>query len=317
MVSIVFLVIGLGLVIKGADLLIDGASSVAKRFKVSDLVIGLTIVAFGTSLPEMIVSVIAGINGNAEITIGNVLGSNIANILLILGVTAIITEVKVTRSTVWKEIPYSMLSVFVTIVLVGDIFLEDLDTADVSRADGLILLSFFAIYLYYTFGIARIGGSSTDEVQKFTIRKSVILIILGIAGLMIGGQLSVSGAEEIATSLGLSDAVIGLTVLAIGTSLPELITSIVAAKKEKADLAVGNIVGSNIFNIFWILGLSSVITPIQIETDLSIDFLVLVLASILMFLALFVGKKHSVERYEGIILLTVFIGYMIFNVVRV
>lgn len=319
--SFLFLIIGLALVIKGADFLVDGGSSIAKRYGVSELLIGLTIVAFGTSLPELVVSIIAGFTGSGELTVGNVLGSNIANILLILGITAIINPIAVTSSTIWREIPFSMLGVVVFAILANDKYLTGASFEMISSADGFILLCFFLIYGYYMFGLTSAGRKEDDDgdIEQFGLAKSIIYVIIGVVGLMIGGQLTVMSAEEIAGAFGLSDAVIGLTVVAIGTSLPELVTSIVAAFKGKEDLIVGNIVGSNIFNIFWILGLSSALVPITINTDITIDMLVLVVATLSMFISLFIGKtkSHIIDKFEGGILLFMFIAYIVYNVARV
>ncbi len=320
MAEVLVLIIGLAAVIMSSEYLVTGASSIAKKFNVSDLVIGLTIVAFGTSFPEMVVSVLSGFQGNGEIAIGNVIGSNISNILLILGVTSIVASLRVTSNTVWKEIPFSFLGVLVFVVLAGDTSIDGLRQTIISRSDGIILLAFFAIYLYYTFAVARIGGNENDkkdDYKQLTNSTSLIYVLGGIFGLMIGGQVSVNAAESLAQSFGLSDAVIGITVIAIGTSLPELVTSVQAARKGKDDLAVGNIVGSNIFNIFWILGVSSFINPIIITEDLTVDIIVLVLASLAMFISLFTLRRHTIDKREGIVMLLIYLGYMIFNLMRI
>ena len=317
MTEVLVLVIGLASIIFSANYLVDGASSIAKRFKVSDLVIGLTIVAFGTSFPEMVVSVLSGFQGNPEIAVGNVIGSNISNILLILGITSLITNLKVTSNTVWKEIPFSFLGVLVFILLAGDSSIDGFSQTIISRSDGLILLSFFTIYLYYTFAVARIGGDTDSGIKKLSNPVALMYVLGGMLGLMVGGQVSVDAAEGLAKAFGLSDAVIGLTIIAIGTSLPELVTSVIAARKNKDDIAVGNIVGSNIFNIFWILGVSSTINPIVINEDLSVDILVLVFASLVMFISLFTLKRQTIDKKEGMFMLIIFLSYMIYNLSRI
>jgi cation:H+ antiporter len=321
MFTYLLFVVGFFLLIKGADLLVSGASSVAKRFKISDLVIGLTIVAFGTSMPELVVNILASTQGNTEIAIGNVLGSNIANILLILGVSAIIFPLTVHKNTVWKEIPFSLLAVLSLFFLANDALLDGYGFSELSRAEGAVLLLFFCIFLYYTFGIASLGSDKndqeivTEEVPVQSAGRSVGFIILGLAGLVIGGNWIVEGAVAIASSLGLSQSLIGLTVIAVGTSLPELATSAVAAKKQQTDIAIGNVVGSNIFNIFWILGVSSIISPLPFGARSNIDIIMAVVATLLLFLFCFVGKKHTITRLQGIMFVAIYVLYVAYLVV--
>lgn len=320
MITYILFVIGFVFLIKGADFLVSGASSIAKKFKVSDIVIGLTIVAFGTSMPELVVNVIASLNGNTEIAIGNILGSNISNIFLILGVSAAIYPLVVHRNTVWKEIPFALLSVFALFFLANDQMFDVLDFSSLSRGDGLTLLLFFAIFLYYTFILARNGKSEdtpaeVEEVEEMPIWQSIVWILAGMLGLIYGGQWIVDGAVEIASNFGLSQSLIGLTVVAIGTSLPELATSAVAAMKKQTDIAIGNVVGSNIFNILWILGLSATINPIPFQADTSnFDLLVNLFANILLFGALFVGRKHLLERWQGYFFILLYIAYIAYLV---
>ncbi len=310
-------ILGFVVLIKAADLLVTGASGLAKRLGVSALVIGLTIVAFGTSTPELVVNLLASINGNTDIAIGNIVGSNIANILLILGISALVYPLTVGRGTVWKEIPFALLAVLVVGVMTHDVLLNDASASVISRGDGLILLAFFAIFLYYIFGIAKTGASDeADDIQPLPFRKASIMITFGLIGLVIGGKWIVDGAVIFATSLGISEAVIGLTVVAVGTSLPELATSIVAAYRRNVDIAVGNIVGSNIFNIFWILGVSAIISPLPFQEVLSLDIYVLIVTTVILFLALFVGKRHTIERWQGGFFLGIYVAYVIYLVVR-
>ncbi|MFZ1749507.1 MAG: calcium/sodium antiporter, partial [Saprospiraceae bacterium] len=263
MLSFLILVIGLVLVIYGANILVDGASALAKKYNIPNIVIGLTIVAFGTSAPELAISTYSAYTGNSEIAIGNVVGSNIANILLILGITAIIYPLTILKNTVLKEIPLSVLAAIILYVMVNDVALEGDAQNMISIADGIILLAFMAIFMYYLVHLAQTSGEEEDlEILHMSKEKSLLYIIGGLLFLIGGGKLFVDGAVEIALKLGMSKAVIGLTIVAIGTSLPELATSVVAALKKNSDIAVGNIVGSNIFNVFLILGTSSLVSPL-------------------------------------------------------
>jgi len=311
MVEYILLVAGFVLLIKGADVLVDGASSFAKKFGISSLVIGLTIVAFGTSAPELIVNLFASIQGNTDIAIGNILGSNIANILLILGISAVIYPLAIQKGTVFKEIPLSLLAIIVVAIMANDILVDNRSFSELTRIDGLVLISFFIIFLYYTFGISKAEGENTsNNIKDRSIIKSVLMAIGGLIALTIGGKWVVDSAMEIALNIGISQAVIGLTVVAIGTSLPELATSAVAAYKKNTDIAVGNIVGSNIFNIFWILGISAIINPLPFSSLLMRDVIATVIATVLLFLFMFVGKRHHLERWQGFAFILVYIIYI-------
>jgi len=308
--------VGFVILIKGADYLVEGASAVAKRFGLSPLFIGLTIVAFGTSAPELFVNLIASVKGSAGIAIGNIVGSNIANILLILGVAAAIYPLKVKDSTVRKEIPLSFLAVVALLVAVNDFWVDGLAFNVLTRSDGLMLIFFFIIFLYYAFGIMAGGTGGDMSVKKHSQLISWVMIAGGLAALTVGGKLIVDNALIIAQNLHISDALVGLTLVAVGTSLPELATSAVAAYKKQADIAIGNIVGSNIFNIFWILGISSIIRPIAFSTDLNFDILVALLATVLLLAAFFIGKKHILERWQGymfIILYALYISVLVYR----
>lgn len=308
------LVAGFILLIKGADLLVDGSSSVAKRFGISDLIIGLTIVAFGTSAPELVVNIVSASQGSSDIAIGNILGSNIANILLILGITAIVAPIAVKRSTIWREIPFGLLAVLVLGVMANDVLIDGLQSSVISKSDGIVLLGFFAIFLYYIFGSAKKNiqehGDDDNQTKSYGVAKSVLLIGGGLFGLVLGGKWVVDSAVTLATLWGLSEAVIGLTVVAIGTSLPELATSIVAATKGKADIAIGNVVGSNIFNVFWILGVSSLITPLPFNVNSNIDIFVNIIAASLLFVWMFVGKKRRIDRWQGVVFVLLYVAYL-------
>lgn len=308
-----FVVLGVALVSYGARLLVEGSSSLAHRLNVSDLVIGLTVVSFGTSAPELVVSVMAAKNGTAELALGNVLGSNIANICLILGITAILQPLRIQRNTVWKEIPLSLLGVIVAFFLASDVWMDQAPAAFISRADGTVLLCFFLIYLYYMFEVARQSPAfavSTPELSRSPVWFSLGMVVLGLGGLIWGGQFIVDAAVEIARAFGVSEAVIGLTLVSIGTSIPELATSVVAAARGRADMAVGNIVGSNIFNIFFILGASAVVAPLPVGNISLVDFGVCVLATLFMFIGSFVATPKVLHRIEGGVLLGLYVVYM-------
>ncbi|OGF26385.1 sodium:proton exchanger [Candidatus Falkowbacteria bacterium RIFOXYB2_FULL_34_18] len=313
MLTYILFIIGFVILIKGANLLVDGAASIANKLKISSIVIGLTIVAFGTSAPEFIVNIFASVQGNTEIAIGNILGSNIANILLILGISAIIYPLATQKNTVWKEIPLSLLAAIILGVLANDTLIDGGIYSGLTRIDGIVLLSFFIIFLYYTFGIAKVSGENNDlEIKQLSNLKSTIYIIGGLLGLIIGGKWIVDGAIKIAELFNVSQSLIGLTVVAIGTSLPELATSAVAAYKRQTDIAIGNIVGSNIFNIFWILGASALIRPLPFSRNSDLDIIMTILASLILFIIMFVGKKHTIERWQGILMVLLYIGYVAF-----
>lgn len=297
--------------------MVEGASSVAKRLQVSDLVIGLTVVAFGTSTPELFVNIAASIRGNTEIAVGNVLGSNIANIFLILGVSSIIYPLTVTKGTVWKEIPLALLASLLLGILANDQLIDRTNLSALTRIDGLVLLSFFIIFVYYSFSIAKkIEGINQYLPQKECgLIKSFLFVFIGVIGLCFGGKWIVDSAQDLALRLGLSQLMIGLTVVAIGTSLPELATSAVAAYKRNVEIAVGNVVGSNIFNIFFVLGISSIIKPLPFQVRNNIDISIVVLASLLLFFSMFTGQKHMLDRWEGVLFVIFYIGYVVFVVV--
>ncbi len=314
MLTYLLFIIGFIILIKGADYLVEGASSIAARYNVSDLVIGLTIVAFGTSTPELFVNIFASVRGNAEIAIGNVLGSNTANILLILGVSSLIYPLNVTKGTVWKEIPFSLLVVIVLWVLVNDKIIDGMEFSLLGRSDGLILISFFIIFIYYTFCIARniegMGGQIPGKIHSLHV--SFLLIIVGLAGLILGAKWIVDGAVKIAVRFGMTQHLVGLTIVAVGTSLPELATSAMAAYRKNAEIAVGNIVGSNIFNILFVLGVSSIIKPLPFKSSSNIDISVVIIASLLLFFCMFTGKRRSLDRWEGFIFLILYASYTVF-----
>jgi len=320
MLEYILFVIGIFLLIKGADYLVDGSSSLAKKFKVPTLVIGLTIVAFGTSMPELIVNILASLKGNGDIAFGNIVGSNIANILLILGITATIKLLKVQHSTTWKEIPFSLLAAIVLLVFASTMFLDKLAISSILRFEGIILLLFFAIFLYYVIELARRNKSQMKddklEIKKLSSLKIFLYILGGLVALYFGGKLVVEGAVALARLFGMSEYFISLTIVAVGTSLPELVTSIIAALKGDSDMAIGNVVGSNIFNIFWILGVSALIAPITIPTFAIIDLLVLLGTTFLLFLFMFIGRKHELERWQGMVFILMYVAYIVHLIMR-
>ena len=312
--------VGFVLLIKGADALVEGASSLARKLGISTLVIGLTIVAFGTSAPELVVNLLASFEGNVDIAIGNIIGSNIANILLILGVAAIIHPLTVQRGTVWKEIPFSLLAIVVLFIMASDRFFSGTIESVLTRGDGLVLLGFFLIFMYYVFGVATQNSSEAenaeDSIKNLSQTKAIFMIIGGLVGLVLGGKWIVDGAVAFATIFGVSQSLIGLTIIAVGTSLPELATSVVAALKKQSDIAVGNAVGSGIFNVFWILGISATISPLPFAEVLGFDMLVAVGATLLLFLSLFVGKRHTLDRWQGVAFVTLYVVYLGYLVLR-
>lgn len=316
----ILFVIGFPILIKGADLLVEGASSIAKRLNVSDIVIGLTIVSFGTSAPELIVNILASFEGATDLAISNILGSNIANILLILGAAAVITPMKVKSNTVWKEIPLGLLAVILLFLMGNDILFDPSGTNAIgnviSRVDGLVFLSFFVVFMYYTFGLVKLGQDSEvvdEDIQIMSWTKSGVFIFLGALGLAFGGNWIVNGATALAEYFNWPEALVGVTIVAVGTSLPELATSIVAAMKKNADIAIGNVAGSNIFNVFWILGLSSVINPLPYDpATLDRDVYMAIASAMLLFLAVFVGKKHHIQRLEGSVFLLIYFSYILY-----
>ncbi len=306
---------GLLLLIFGSNWLVDGASSLARKFNISDIVIGLTVVAFGTSSPELVVNLIASFNGNTDIAVGNILGSNIFNILAILGITALFLPVAVKNNTVWKEIPFSILAILIVGFMANDILIDGYEKNEISRIDGLVLLGFFSIFMAYTFILAKQSGPLMEvEKVQMSVPKSGFYVIIGLVGLFFGGRFLVMGAVDIARTLGMTESVIGLTVVAAGTSLPELATSITAALKKNSDIAIGNVVGSNIFNVFFILGTSAVIRPLPFSISSNFDIIAVLVASLLMFLFVFIGKGRKIDRVEGTFFLILYIAYTVYLV---
>jgi cation:H+ antiporter len=319
LINTLLIVAGIALLSGGAHYLVEGASNLAKRLGVSDLIVGMTVVAFGTSTPELVVSVIAAMKGSGEVAIGNIIGSNTANIGLILGLTAIIQPLRIRHNTIWKDIPFSFVGVIVVMLMVSDHHLDRWTSSMgfISRSDGLVLLCFFSIYLYYTYSVARQEHpQTTQDISHRPLWLAILWVIGGLAALAYGGQLTVDGAVNIARALGISEAIIGLTIVAVGTSLPELATSVAAALRGRADMAMGNVVGSNIFNIFFILGVSAVARPLYIGNITLVDFVVCLLATVLMFASGLVLKRQIMYRPKGWVLLGLYALYTIWLVLE-
>lgn len=315
MLTYLLFVIGFALLIKGADLLVDGAASIAKKFHISNIVIGLTVVAFGTSAPELVVTILSGMTGQNDLIMGNILGSNISNILLILGIAAIIYPLKTKQGTVWKEIPFALLAVVVLAVFAFDQMIDGAIVSVISRSEGLALLGFFIIFMYYTFGIAKVDAGDSEDIKELSGVKSAIYVLLGLVSLAVGGNWIVNGAQEIATQMGVPQSIIGLTIVAIGTSLPELATSVAAARKKQSDIAIGNVVGSNIFNILFILGLGATVGPIAISEATIESAIVTIAVTVLLFSVMFIGKRHLIERWQGWLFLGLYAAYVGYLVV--
>ncbi len=317
MLTYLLLLVGFIFLIVGADWLVGGSSSIAKRLGVSDMVIGLTIVSLGTSAPELLVNVMASLQGSGDIGIGNILGSNISNILLILGISAMIYPLKVQRNTTWKEIPLNMIAAITLFIMTNDLLIDGASESILSRNDGLILMIFFLLFMNYALGLAKAGKEKVDKItSRHTISKAIFLTIAGMIGLALGGRWVVDGAVAIAQNFGLSEALIGLTIVAVGTSLPELATSAVAAYKKNTDIAIGNVVGSNLFNVFWVLGFSAVIKPLPFNAMINADILVFLAATILLFLVSFTKNKYQIDRYQGALFVFVYIVYIAFLIMR-
>jgi len=313
----IYLIFGFVILIKGADFLVDGSVSVAKRLKISNLVIGLTVVAFGTSSPELFVNILSSFKGASDITVGNILGSNIFNTFFILGISAIIFPLSVNKGTVYKEIPFNFFSVIILGLLVNDFFIGKPQLKILSNLDGVVFLVFFTLFILYTFSIAKKNNDSEDHIIKpVNFSKSLILIVLGLVLLVFGSKLIVDSAITIALKLKVSQSLIALTIVAMGTSLPELATSVVAAFKKHIDIAVGNVIGSNIFNILFILGISSLIKPIPFKESSNFEILITLCSAVLVFVSMFTGKKKTIDRWEGIVFVIIYVIFIICLILR-
>lgn len=309
MVNILLLLVGLGLVVLGADWLVNGASSIARRTGISEFVIGLTIVGFGTSCPELVVSLTGAIEGNSDISVGNVVGSNIFNVLFILGLTAMVLPVGMTDKNRRIDIPITLGATFLLVIL-G--ITGSMSGPVISRWEGVLMLLVFSAYLFYCFKSDSKDEFSETQQATLSITKSIALTLTGLAGLIFGGDLFVDSATALARQIGVSDKFIAVTILAGGTSLPELATSLVAAIKGKEQLALGNILGSNVFNAMLILGLSSVITPLSFASMTVVDIITLVLSAVLLLIWAYTGRKNRIDRREGAAMLLCYVAYNVF-----
>lgn len=315
LLQLLFIIVGIVLVLRGADCMTEGAVGLARRFHVSEMVIGLTIVAAGTSAPELFVSVVSALNGTTDMAVGNVLGSNTMNALLIVGVAALVAPMIISRTTVNKDIPFAVAASLLLLVLCLDRRLSaSIAGNHISRIDGVLLLAGFAVFMAYTFRSARKGvvdnteDKDVEDVVPMSAWRGVFFVVLGLACLVVGANVFVNAASQVAQQLGVSDGVIGLTIVAGGTSLPELATSVVAARKGQSAIAIGNVIGSNVFNILLILGVTAVISPMQIEGITAIDLLIMLVSVAMVWL--FSATKLTVARWEGAVLVLVYVGYL-------
>ena len=310
------LVVGFVLLIKGADIFVDGASKIARKIGIPSIIVGLTIVSIGTSAPELAVSVISAVDGNSGIAIGNVLGSNMFNTLIVLGLTSVISPIVFKKSTVKRDYIVNLLSVILLYILSFGFTISD---GKLTRIDGIILLLLCLIYMIILVRVVMRGNNSKEEADKsINIFTNIIISIIGIVGIVIGGDMVVDNATIIATSLGMSEKLVGLTIVAMGTSLPELVTSVVAALKGEKEIALGNVLGSNIFNVLLIIGSSATISPFIVQGSLAIDFIILIISTIFVGGLIFLNKKKmkKITRVEGAILLAIYVGYLIYIIMR-
>lgn len=316
-IKILLLIIGLALILGGANALTDGSSAIARRLGISDLIIGLTVVAFGTSAPELTISILAALSGSAPLAIGNVVGSNIFNILVIIGVTAMVRPMLISRSVMSMEIPMVILSSLILLLLGNSGLIDGTGVNQVSRVNGIFLLILFLLFMRYTFASAKnpennaAGGEDSAAVKSMPVWRSVIYVVAGLAALIYGGELFVDGAAGIASALGVSEAVIGLTIVAAGTSLPELATSVVAAVKGKPAMAIGNVIGSNIFNVLMVLGAAGTVTPLPFGNIGNLDLLTLLAASVAFWLFGWFFKTRTITRAEGAVLTLGYVAYIL------
>lgn len=312
--QVLLVVVGFFCLIFGANWLVDGASTLAKKYNVSDLAIGLTIVAFGTSAPELVVNIVGSMNGYSDIVLGNIIGSNNFNLYFILGVSGLILPITIQSSTSWKEIPISLFAAVIMLFFVNDYSFSE--PTSLNRVEGFIMFSLFIRFLYYVFNqMKKEPAIHLEYVHKSTL-KIWGLILIGLSGLVIGGQIVVINSVNIAKDLGISEKIIGLTIIAIGTSLPELLTSIIAALKKNSDIAIGNVIGSNIFNILFILSVSSIINPIEFNPKFNLDIYILIGGTIFLLASMLTGQRKKLDRWEAGILLGFYVLYTIYLVLK-
>lgn len=318
-VAIVLIIVGFIALVKGADWLVDGASSIAKQFGISDLVIGLTVVAFGTSMPEFVVNMVSVAQGSTDLAITNILGSNIINTFVILGLTALVYPIVSQKRARDFDIPMSIIAGIFVFVLVAVQFQWGETERGIGRIGGVLLLVMFCYFLYNTFRHAKDHpeDAETETVKNIPVRRAIALILAGFIGLIVGGELIVKSAVDIATRMGISEAIIGLTIVALGTSLPELATSVIAAAKHNSDIALGNVFGSNIFNVFFVLGTSAIVRPLPAYEGIEIDALMAAAGSIIVWLAVKTNRDRKIQRWAGALLLIVYGGYLTYRLLNV
>ncbi len=309
MVSYLLFFAGFVLLVSGAGWLVDGAASLAKRHRISNLVIGMTIVALGTSAPELVVNLVASFRETADVAMGNILGSNVSNIFLILGVSALVFPLAVERNTLWMEVPYALMGALLIGLLANDLLWSSSGTTVVGRIDGIVLMVFFLLFMGYAFGISGSRGLAEVEVRQYPKWLSWMMVLTGMLALVAGGRWIVDGAVAIASQLGMSEAVISLSMVALGTSLPELATCVAAARKRNAGIVIGNILGSNVFNIFFVLGVSALIKPLPFNPVMNFDVLTGILAMVLLWVFLMASRSRTLGRWQGGALVT---GYLVY-----
>ncbi|MFH1456120.1 MAG: calcium/sodium antiporter [archaeon] len=322
MLEYILFIFGFFFLLAGARYLIEGSSSFAKRMGLPPLIVGLTILAFGTSMPELVVTLVSAFRGSTELALGNIVGSNIANILLVLGIGALIYPITVKSSTIWKEIPFGFLAAIVLFVVANDRLIDNggITYSALTRIDGIVMLLFFVIFLVYIYELARKHHKKAfkEEVGMKYNNWSIIALMMvsGMLGLYFGGKWIVDGALAITSALGWSEFLVASTIIAVGTSLPELVTTIIAALNKEVDLAVGNLVGSNLFNIFYVLALSAVISPIKLPPLINIDIIFLIFVSLLLFVYLFIGEKRKLHKWQGLAFLILYVMYVVSVIIR-
>lgn len=320
MLTYILFVLGIVLLIRGAHYLVEGASSLAKRMNVPTIIIGITVVSIGTTMPELVVNVLANLKGSAQIAFGNILGSIIANIFLVLGITALITPIKVERNAITKEIPIALFAILVLFIISNSMLIDKTPINTLTRTNGAIMLVFFLVFVYYSIEVFKQSRKKLREkavgIDRRSMLPAVLMMFGGVVGLFFGGQWTVNGAVEIATQFGLSEFLISSTIIAIGTSLPELITGITAARRHETGIVVGNVAGANIFNVFWILGISALISPIAVPGFVNADIMIAGGATLLLLGAIFLGKKGELERWQGAIFVLFYLAYLAFTILR-
>ncbi|MFH1769378.1 MAG: calcium/sodium antiporter [Parcubacteria group bacterium] len=314
--SLIIIIIGLFAVIYGANFFVLGSASIARKLGISAFVVGLTVISIGTSAPELFINVIAASQGATDLSIGNILGSNIADVFLGLGIAAIVFPLALKKGTVWKEIPYTVLSALLILAFGASIFTSGSSFDLISRGEGIILLGLFILFLIYTFKLSKVEGDNGEDIEMYGWFRSIVYILGGVIVLVIGGKLVVDYAVKFAEVLGISQNLIGITIVAAGTSLPEIVTAVVAAKKRQIDLAVGGIVGTVIFNSLFVLGVTAVVRPLPFSQDNILDALVFTAAMLMLFVFMFTGKRLSLDKWEGIIMVIAYILYIAFAIFR-